>query len=77
MVISCSEITEFTRSPIETTPSTTSSSTTGRCRIRLSVMIRMHSPTECCRVTEITGLLMISDTCVSFDDLPCRITFRA
>jgi len=70
-------MTEFTRSPIETTPTTVLPSSTGRCRMRFFVMMCMHSPTVFFGETEITGLLMISDTCVSFDNRPWRITFLA
>ena len=62
---------------MESTPTTAPSSVTGRWRMWLSVMMRRHSPTVCLRETEITGLLMISATFVSFDKRPCSTTLRA
>src|SRR5882724_11431668 len=59
---------QLTRSPMETMPTTFSSSTTGRWRTRLAVMILMHSSIVSCGVTYFTGLVMISLTGVSFEN---------
>ena len=40
------EMIQFTRSPMETKPTTFSPSTTGKCRTRCSVISFMHSSTE-------------------------------
>ena len=45
--------------------------------MRLSVMMRMQSPTVWLGVTEMTGLLMISATVVSLEERPWRMTLRA
>ena len=39
--------------------------------------VAMHSSTECCGVTNTTGLLMISLTRVSFEDRPLSTILRA
>ena len=67
----------LTASPIEITPSTRSSWTTGRCRTRCSVIKAMHSSTDCSGSTVNTVGLMISPTVLSREDFPARMTLRA
>ena len=62
---------------MEIMPTILPPSITGRCRTLFSVTMRMHSPTVCCGETEITGLLMISETAVSFEERPLRMILRA
>src|SRR5580700_7072728 len=57
-----------TRSPIDTIPTGTPFSTTGRWRKRWFVIMDIHSSTVFSRVTKTTGLVMISLTNVSFED---------
>jgi hypothetical protein len=58
-------------------PAMAAPSTTGRWRMRLSVISRMHSSTVWAGDTVMTGLVMMSLTRVSFDDRDSRTTFRA
>jgi len=52
--------------------------TTARCcGWRLSVMMRIHSPTVCCRVTVITGLLMSPQPSSPLTGVPGSTTLRA
>lgn len=44
---SCSEMMALTTSPIEITPTSLSSSNTGRCQTRLFVINAMHSSIVC------------------------------
>ncbi len=82
MVISCSEITEFTRSPIETvTPTTTLFSTMQADMPNVAVRDDPHALPRgaCCCVTRMTRPPAISATCVSFCDQspPCGSPLRA
>src|SRR5688500_20072270 len=51
-------------------------STTGRWRLRPSVIKRMHSSTVWLGDTVTTGLVMMSQTRVSFDERDCSTTLR-
>jgi len=70
-------MTAFTRSPIDTMPTTRPASTTGRWRTRLSVTSCMHCSTEVSGDTVSTGVVMMSRTGVSLEERPSRITLRA
>jgi len=72
-----SSITAFTRSPIETIPINRLPSTAGRWRTRNSVHRRMHSSTLVPGETVVGAGVMISDTGVSREERPFRITLRA
>ena len=78
MVNFCSEMTSFTRSPMERMPSSSLlAPSTGRWRTCFSVMRAMHSSTVSSRVTQLTLSLMISRTSVSLEALPMRMILRA
>ena len=61
----CWEITHLTQSPIEISPTGSDPSSTGRWRIRLSVITRMQSATLVDGSTVITGRVSTSATAVS------------
>src|SRR5216110_3263210 len=70
------EITHLTKSPIEMIPTTLSPSSTGRCRIRLSVMRCRHFSTGSRGWVTVKLADMISATLVSRERLPRSITLR-
>ena len=70
-------MTAFTRSPIDTMPTTRPASTTGRWRTRLSVTSCMHCCTEVSGDTVSTCEVMMSRTGVSLEERPRRMTLRA
>ena len=70
-------MTAFTRSPIDSTPTTLPPSTTGRCRNLRSVISIMQVLALSSGDTEVTGDDMICQTGVSALERPLRITLRA
>ena len=76
-VVSGRPFTAFTRSPIDSMPSTRPPLVTGRCRIRRWVMICMQSSSDSDGGTVTTGELMICHTGVSLEERPSSTTLRA
>src|SRR3954469_12793686 len=72
----CSRDWNLTTSPIDTMPTTSSFSTTGRWRMRRSVMIAIASSIDVSGVTYIKGDDMISPTSVSWLVRPKIAIFR-
>src|SRR5690606_19869025 len=77
-ISSCwSSITAFTRSPIETRPTTRPFSSTGRWRMRRVVIRPLQVWAVSVGDTVTTWRVMICATGVSAEERPCRITLRA